>query len=243
MEQEAEIVDLPGTAGLPTPGERARRVLSRVGVPVVALVGGIFGGGAILSWGLVTPFFIVWPITVGSAALVSALGAGWVGTLFAPDATRSRLLGVVGSSEIAAGVLAGAFLLVPLPPGFLLLGTVVIIALAASWSTWRFRGPGERAGREVAAVLILATAVLALGLLGLGGYLPGALAGRGGIGLSVLVGSAAVVLGVVLFRRRPDGPGQRLFREAAATLCLSGLPAPVFFGAYYAAFLLGMTSG
>jgi len=207
------------------------------------VVGGIFGGGAILSWGLVTPFFVVWPITVGSAALVSALGAGWVGTFVATDGTRSRLLGVVGVSEVAAGVLAVAFLLVPLPPGFLLLGTVVVIALTSSWSTWRFRGPGERIGREVAAVLILATAVLVLGLLALSGYLPGALAGPGGAGLSVLAGLVAGVLGVVLFGRRTDDPGQRLVREAAATLCLAGLPAPVFFGAYYAAMLLGMTSG
>jgi hypothetical protein len=95
----------------------------------------------------------------------------------------------------------------------------------------------------VAAVLALATVVLVLGLLGLSGYLPGALSGPGGIGLSSLVGVVAVVLGIVLFRRRRGGPGQWLFGEAAATLCLAGLPAPVFFGAYYAAFLLGMTSG
>lgn len=237
------MTDRAGTVGPPTLADRTRRVLWRVGVPVVAVVGGIFGGGSILSWGLVTPFFVVWPITVGSAALVSALGAGWVGTFVATDGTRSRVLGVVGTSEVAAGVLAVALLLVPLPPGFLLLGTVVIIALAASWSTWRLRAPGERIGREVAAVLILATAVLVLGLLGLSGYLPGALAGPGGIGLSVSAGLVAVVLGVALFRRRPDDPGQRLVRDAAATLCLAGLPAPVFFGAYYAALLLGMTSG
>lgn len=218
-------------------------MLWRVGVPVVAVVGGIFGGGAILSWGLVTPFFIVWPITIGSAALVSALGAGWVGTFVATDGTRSRLLAVVGISEVAAGVLAVAFLSVPLPPGFLLLGAVATIAAAASWSTWRLRGPGERIDRGVAALLVLATAVLVLGLLGLSGYLPGALAGPGGIGLTVSAGLVAVVLGAVLFARRPDDPGRRLGREAAATLGLAGLPAPVFFGAYYAALLLGMTSG
>ncbi len=32
-------------------------------------------------------------------------------------------------------------------------------------------------------------------------------------------------------------------RDAAVTLGLAGLPAPVFFGAYYIAFLLGLTSG
>jgi hypothetical protein len=237
------MTDRAGRVGVPTLADRAKRGIWRFGVPVAAVVGGIFGGGSILSWGLVTPFFVVWPITVGSAALVSALGAGWVGTFLATDGTRSRLLGVVGTSEVAAAVLAVVFPFVPLPPGFLLLGTVVIIALAASWSTWRLRAPGEHIGREVEAVLVLATAVLVLGLLGLSGYLPGALAGPGGLGLSVSAGLVAMVLGGALFRRRPDDPGQRLAREAAVTLCLVGLPAPVFFGAYYAALLLGMTSG
>ena len=235
------MVDRSDTVGSPTLGEKVKRVAWRIGVPGIALAGGLVGGGVVLSWGLVTPFFIVWPITLASSALVSALGASWVGTLIAPDPTRSRLLRVVVASEVAAGVLGVASLVVPLPPGFLLLASVVVIALVASWATWRFRGPGEHVDGEVVAVLVLAAVVLALGLLTLNGSLSGVLAGVAGIGLGVLVGVAAVVLGAVLFRGRFGG--RRLGRDAAATLGLVGLPTPIFFGAYYVALLLGMTSG
>lgn len=228
------MTDRADTVGPPTLGGKTKRAAWRVGVPVVAVVGGLVGGGVVLSWGLVAPFLIVWPLTLGSCALVSALGASWVGTLLAPDLTRSRLPRVVVASEVAAVVLAVTFLLIPLPPGFLLLASTVIVGLVTSWATWRFRGPAGRMGWGVAAV-VLAVAVLALGLLGLNGSLSGV--------LSVPVGTAAVVLGVVLFRGRFGGAGRPLGGDAAVTLGLAGLPAPVFFGAYYAAFLLGMTSG
>lgn len=66
---------------------------------------------------LVLPFTMsseaprMWFAAFGIGALFAAIAAGWVGTLAAPDRTRSRLLVVVGASEAAAAVVAvGCFL-------------------------------------------------------------------------------------------------------------------------------------
>jgi hypothetical protein len=94
---------------------------------------------------------------------------------------------------------------------------------------------------------MLATAVLALSLLSLDGTVIrtvfGSLSAVAGVGLSVSVGIAAVALGVVLARRRFRDPEDHVGRDAAVTLGLVGLPAPIFFGAYYLASAFGLTSG
>lgn len=219
------------------------RAAWRVGVPAAAALGGIAGGGAILPWGLVTPFLVVVPISVGSCALVAALCAGWADAFLAPDDGRGRLPWIVGASGAAAVVVTATFLVVPVPLGFRFLGGVAAISAAASWAAWRFRGRKERAGRRVVATLGLAVAVLVLELLSLNGDLSYFLVGWSGIVAGALAGVAGVVAGAALFVRWHGAPRRSLERDAAATLALAGLPAPVFFGAYYVAFLLGMTSG
>lgn len=226
-----------------------RSILWRGGVPVVALIGGFVGGYVILPWGLVTPLFIVWPLALGFGALLAALGAGWTGTLLAPDRTRSHLSRIIFASEVAAVALALTFSITPIlaPLIFLFAFGAGVIALVASWAAWRFRGPGGRLGLEGALLLMLATAVLALSLASLDGTIIravfGSLSVLAGVGLSVSVGIAAVALGLVLVRRRFRDPDDHARRDAAVTLGLVGLPAPIFFGAYYLAFAFGLTSG
>ncbi len=226
-----------------------RSIFWRAGVAIVALAGSFVGGYVILPWGLVTPLFVVWPLALGFGALLAALGAGWTGTLLAPDRMRSRLLRVVLASEVAAAVLALAFSILPIlaPLIFLLAFGAGVIALVASWSAWRFRGPGGHVGLDGGLTLLLATAVLTLGLLSLDGTVIrtvfGSLSVLAGVGLSVSVGIAAVALGVVLARRRFRDPEDHVGRDAALTLGLVGLPAPIFFGAYYLASVFGLTSG
>ena len=214
-----------------------RRLSWFVGVPVVALLGGLVGGIAILHWGLVTPLFIVWPLAVGRGALLAAIGASWVGTLLTPTRTRSRLLWVVLVSEVTAVVLAVVFLVgsILVPLIFQLGFSAIVIALSASWATWRFRGPGEQMGRDAAMTLVLAMAVLVASLLSLWGYWSGI--------YGILASVVAVALSVILVRWRTRGPGDRMQRDAAVTLGLVGVPAPLFFGAYYLAYLFGLTSG
>ncbi len=226
-----------------------RSIFWRAGVAVVALAGGFFGGYVILPWGLVTPLFVVWPLALGFGALLAALGASWTGTLLAPDRTRSRLLRVVLASGVAATALAFAFSILPIlaPLIFLLAFGAGVIALVASWSAWRYRVDGGHIGLDGGLTLILASAVLTLSLLSFDGTAIRSVFGPfsvvAGVGLSVSVGIAAVAVGVVLARRRFRDPEKRLGRDAAVTLGLVGLPAPVFFGAYFVASVFGLTSG
>jgi hypothetical protein len=221
----------------------------RIGVPIAAVLGGFIGGYVVLPWGLVTPFFIVAPLATGIGALLAALGGSWAGTLLSPDGTRTRLLPVVLASEVTAA-LAVILLVAPILLGPLILrfsfGTV-IIALGASWATWRFRGPRGSMDRGAAITLVLAMIVLILTLLVLNGSvirgLFGPLSGVIAIPLGVLSGVAAVILGVVLMRGSYRNPGDVMVRDAALTLGLIGLPTPVFYGAYYLAFSLDLTSG
>jgi hypothetical protein len=235
--------------GNATRGPVLRLFLWRAGIPIVALAGGFLGGYVTLPWGLVTPLFVVWPLALGFGALLAALGASWTGTLLSPDGTRTRLSRVVLASEVVAAALALAFSILPIlvPLIFILAFGAGAIALVASWSAWSFRGQGGRIGLDGGLVLILATAVLTLNLLSFDGTVIRAVFGSlsvvAGVGLSVSVGIAAVALGVVLARRRFRGPEKRLGKDAAVTLGLAGLPAPVFFGAYYTASFFGLTSG
>jgi hypothetical protein len=232
-------------SGNPVSEERMNKALSRICVPVVAALGGFAGGYVILPWGLVTPFFIVAPLGTGYGALLAALGAGWVGTLLAPD--RTRLLPVVIASGVASTGAMFTVLLAPVPLIFRLALGTGIIALVASWATWRFRARGGVMDRDAAITLSLAVAVTILSLLTLQGSVIrsvfGASAGVIAIPLGVLAGVAAVILGLILMRSRFRGPGNATGRDAALTLGLSGLPVPVFYGAYYLAFLLNLTSG
>lgn len=230
-------------------GPVLRAIFWRAGVAVVAVIGSFVGGYVILPWGLVTPLFVVWPLALGFGALLAALGAGWTGTLLAPDRTHSRLLRVVLASEVAAAALGLTFSITPIftPLIFPLAFGASVIALVASWAAWRFRGPGGRVGLDGGLVLMLATAVLALTLLSLDGTVVrtvfGPLSAVAGVGLSVSVGIAAVASGAVLARGHFRDTEDVVGRDAAVTLGLVGLPAPIFFGAYYLASAFGLTSG
>jgi hypothetical protein len=52
------------------------------------------------GWGLNVPMHLVWPVTLLTAALLSAVGAGWTGNLLASD--RRGLLAVVGVAAVTA---------------------------------------------------------------------------------------------------------------------------------------------
>ena len=120
---------------------------------------------------LVLPFALssepwrMWFAAFGIGALFTALAAGWVGTLRASDRTRSRLLIVVGTSEVVAFVVAvGGFLvlrsavlgssaLLPvLSVLFFGLG-MLIVALAGSWAALHFRSPKRGLAPDILATL------------------------------------------------------------------------------------------
>jgi hypothetical protein len=134
----------------------------------VALVSLICGVGADAV--LVFPYWLsvdprrMWFAAFGIGALFAALAAGWVGTLIASDRTRSRLLVVVGISEVVAAVVAvGGFLmlrrallssaLLPVLPVLYLGLGLVIVVLAGSWAALRFRSPRRDLAPDIVATL------------------------------------------------------------------------------------------
>ncbi len=120
---------------------------------------------------LVLPFAMssqpsrMWFAAFGIGALFAAIAAGWVGTLAASDRTRSRLLAVVGTSEVAATVMAvGGFLvlrsavirssvLLPvLAILFFVLG-MAVVALAGGWAALRFRSLRRNLALDILATI------------------------------------------------------------------------------------------
>jgi hypothetical protein len=128
---------------------------------LVTLVVMLFG----LTLGLIVAEFIIFPLALILAALAAALSAGWVGTLWARDGTRSRLLSVIGLTELVALILA---VLVLVGLRSLLLGPVfwigvvssVILSLSAMGAMGRFREPAGQEHHDLRLTIGLAVAAL-----------------------------------------------------------------------------------
>ena len=168
-----------------------KEFLQRSGILAAALLGGNVGGMLILPFGLVLVEFVVFPLTFCIAGIFAAIDAGWAGHLLVPG--RSRLLPILGASEVAAAAVSVLLLAVLalvrpqspaeapalfLPSPVVLLGIgVVFIALSAGWAAWRCRSPESRPGRDAAitlgllalAVLLVVATLFVAGLFGLAG--------------------------------------------------------------------------
>lgn len=134
---------------------------------VAALVACLCGLLAVTVMGLSIPGSVIVPLAMGSGALLAALTATWVGSfLLAEDGTRSRLLPVVGVTEVAAVALAGivmalALLEIPVSLITFLLASAVLLAGAATAAAQRLRTPHVNVQRDLGVSLVLvAVAVL-----------------------------------------------------------------------------------
>lgn len=148
-----------------------------------ALMSGFVSTIFILPLGLAVPGLIIFPLTLGVVALLSAIGAGWTGNLFAPDQTYSRLLPIVGMTEIVAvglAVILGAILMLGGWLGSLMITfglSAIIIALSATVATCRFRSTERALARDglmtgsiiVMTTLVFGSAIFLASLFGLVG--------------------------------------------------------------------------
>jgi len=148
----------------------------RLGTFLGALLGGVIGAVMIFPLGLVVSGWVIIPLTMAMAALLSALAASWLSNLLARHQTRSRLLVVVGMTEAMAGAVTALLVVLLLvtesrrvslgpPAGFLGL-SVLVLAGAASLAASRLRGPaGASRDTWLAAALLLGSVLVVLAVL------------------------------------------------------------------------------
>lgn len=140
--------------------------LYRVGTLIAAWVSSLIGLFLVLPLGLIVVEWLIFPLALVIAALLAALGAGWAGTYLARDQTQTLLLPVISTTvEMAAGL--ALFFLLSVWAGLTSFGPLVmpvlflslVLALSATFATWRFRGPQQNrrtAVRLTATLLVLA---------------------------------------------------------------------------------------
>lgn len=157
-----------------------RRVLWRLGIPVAAFLGGVVGSVPVFALGLGVPIYTPGPLALGTSALLSALAAGWVGNIAPPtpqQSTRSRIPAVLAASGVGVvlALLVGVSLLFVLPrllsisDPYSMIGVTLatygvcfpILALAASFATWRYREP-QTSGLGFFRIAALALSVVGL---------------------------------------------------------------------------------
>ncbi len=87
------------------------QLLFRFGTLVAAWLGSTIGLFLVLPLGLIVIEWLIFPLALAVAALLAALSAGWAATFLARDQTQTRLLPVIGVTEVAAVGIALLFLI------------------------------------------------------------------------------------------------------------------------------------
>jgi len=108
---------------------------------------------------LVVQEVISYPLTILVMGLLAALTASWMSNLLSGDSTHSRILRIVGATEIVAILLVllrGVFYIIQLGPNILLLATWgIVLSLSAYLAAWRFRSSEYSRRRDIIMSLVL----------------------------------------------------------------------------------------
>lgn len=144
------------------------------GLWVAALIACVVGAAPVATLGLSVSGWLVFPLALASGGLLAALAASWVGNVvFAGGGTRSRLLPIVGWTELAAAVAFGLFALtffsrvVSVTLLTLLTACAALIAAGAVLATYRLRADETHLMRDAgmsAGLLALALFVDSFGV-------------------------------------------------------------------------------
>jgi hypothetical protein len=106
---------------------------------------------------------ISYPLTLLVMGLLAALTSSWMSNLLSIDFTHSRILRIVGATEITAILLVlfrGVFYILQFGPNILKLATWgIVLSTAAYLAAWKFRGPAyNRRGDIIISIVLLALA-------------------------------------------------------------------------------------
>ena len=130
---------------------------------IIAMLVGTLGAFPVLTMGLVVPGTVIGPLSMGTGAILAAVGALWAGTLLDWGRTHGRPVLILGVCLSTAAVISAAYLAVQLLGGYsiavstgvtLLIG-IAVIALNASVATWWFREDGRNLRRDALLTLLL----------------------------------------------------------------------------------------
>lgn len=139
------------------------KYLVRVIGLLLSAVAGVLAALPVYAMGLVVPMVLVWPLTLGVAALFAALVASLFGNLANHDGTSSRLLVVVGVAEGAAAILAFTSALTYLAPDVMpawpaiysVVAVSVVLAFVATGAARRWRSGGGGWEKDILTALVL----------------------------------------------------------------------------------------
>ncbi|MFC1963867.1 hypothetical protein ACFLV1_00630 [Chloroflexota bacterium] len=102
---------------------------------------------------------ISYPLTILVMGLLAALTASWMSNILCGDSTHSRILRIVGITEIIAILLIllrGVFYIVQFGSNILLLATWgIVLSLSAYLAAWHFRSSEYSRRRDIIMSLIL----------------------------------------------------------------------------------------
>jgi hypothetical protein len=140
-----------------------------LGTFAAALIGSAVGILTDLPLGLIASEFVIFPLALGVSAILASVCAAWAGNFLAGDGTSTRLLQVVGVTEVVAAimavlVLAGASLRLVLlgPLIYVAVACACALAIGAGLATWRFRGAERAAGDGRLSLGLLVLAVVSV---------------------------------------------------------------------------------
>ena len=141
------------------------------GTLLVALVGSLPAIFFVLVLGLIASEYVIFPLALFVTALVSSVAASWAGTWLSPDGSRTDLPRVV-LATLAVGGIGALLVLANLALRLVLLGPIfylalvcgVLLAVAASLATWRFRTTKAPAREGLLTLGLLVLAVVSVPL-------------------------------------------------------------------------------
>ena len=126
---------------------------------IVTLVVCMAGSAPVFATSLFVPEVISYPLTLLVMGLLAALTSSWMSNFLGSDSTPSRILRIVGTTEIVAILLVflrGAFYIVQVGPNILLLATWgIVLSLSAYLAAWHFRSSEYSRRRDIIMSLVL----------------------------------------------------------------------------------------
>ena len=150
-------------------------ILRWLAVFIAALVVSIAGSIPVFATGLIVHEAVSNSLTMVVMGLLAAISSSWLSNIFTIGSKRSRLLPIVGASEIVAAILALAYFFVTMSPAapelhrlfsvniFLLVVWGVLLSASACLAAWHFRSSTLNPKRDaITSLALLGLAIVAV---------------------------------------------------------------------------------